>query len=74
LTGWAQIHGRNTLTWEQKFAYDLWYVDHWTLGLDVKVLCITVLRIVSGKGVSQAGHVTNPRFTGTREDSSEVPS
>jgi lipopolysaccharide/colanic/teichoic acid biosynthesis glycosyltransferase len=71
LTGWAQIHGRNTLTWEQKFAHDLWYIDHVTLGLDLEILAITIVRTLSGQGVVRAGHPTNPRFTGTREDGSE---
>jgi sugar transferase EpsL len=66
LTGWAQIHGRNALRWEEKFAYDLWYIDHWTLGLDLKILGITILRTLSARGVSKPGYATTPRFTGTQ--------
>lgn len=65
MTGWAQVNGRNSLTWERKFELDLWYVDHWSLRLDVKVLWLTVLKVVRGEGISQQGHVTMPEFTGS---------
>ena len=64
LTGWAQINGRNAITWEQKFAYDAWYVDHQSFGLDLKIVAVTLLRVLSGRGISQSGHSTVPRFTG----------
>jgi lipopolysaccharide/colanic/teichoic acid biosynthesis glycosyltransferase len=64
LTGWAQINGRNAITWEQKFAYDVWYVDHRSFGLDLKILAITVARVLSGRGIQKAGQATVPRFTG----------
>jgi sugar transferase EpsL len=51
ITGWAQIHGRNTLSWEQRFALDVWYVDHWSLGLDLKILLISVWKTLSREGV-----------------------
>jgi lipopolysaccharide/colanic/teichoic acid biosynthesis glycosyltransferase len=65
ITGWAQVNGRNGLIWEQKFELDVWYVDHWSLWLDVKILWMTVLKVVCGKGISQAGHATMPEFLGS---------
>ncbi len=64
ITGWAQIHGRNALTWEEKFALDVWYVDHWSLLLDLEILAKTALKVVAREGISQSGHVTMPNFTG----------
>jgi sugar transferase EpsL len=64
ITGWAQINGRNTLTWEEKFELDVWYVDHRTLWLDVKILWLTVLKVLQRDGISGQGHVTMPEFTG----------
>ena len=66
ITGWAQVNGRNALTWEQKFAYDLWYVEHASFLLDLRILCATVMNVVTARGVSQAGHVTMPRFKGEK--------
>jgi sugar transferase EpsL len=65
ITGWAQINGRNALTWEEKFDLDLWYVDHWSLMLDVKILLITVLKVLSRNGIAQDGHATMTEFMGT---------
>lgn len=64
VTGWAQINGRNTISWQQKFEYDVWYVDHLSLTLDLKILFQTLWNVVRGKGVSQQGHVTVGKFTG----------
>ena len=64
VTGWAQINGRNAISWEKKFELDLWYVDHITFFLDLKILFITFFNVIGGKGVSQKGHVTVGRFTG----------
>jgi lipopolysaccharide/colanic/teichoic acid biosynthesis glycosyltransferase len=64
ITGWAQVNGRNALTWEEKFELDVWYVSHWSFGLDVKILWMTVLKVVCGEGISQQGHATMPEFTG----------
>ncbi|GMQ27752.1 sugar transferase [Algoriphagus confluentis] len=64
VTGWAQINGRNAISWQRKFAYDTWYVDHVSLTLDLKILFITLWNVIRGKGVSQQGHVTVGRFTG----------
>lgn len=65
ITGWAQVNGRNNMTWEQKFEYDLWYVDHQSLWLDLKILLLTVLLVFKGEGVSKDGHATVDEFMGT---------
>ncbi|MCS7305983.1 MAG: sugar transferase [Thermoguttaceae bacterium] len=62
ITGWAQIHGRNALSWEEKFQLDLWYVDNWSLWLDVKILLATVWKVFKQEGISAQGHVTMPKF------------
>lgn len=64
ITGWAQVNGRNALSWEEKFRLDVWYVDHQSLWLDLKILFLTALRLVQRDGVSHPGHETMPRFTG----------
>lgn len=65
ITGWAQVKGRNALSWEDKFALDVWYVDHWSLWLDVKILALTIAKVVRRDGVSADGHATMPPFTGS---------
>jgi sugar transferase EpsL len=70
ITGWNQVNGRNALTWEQKFALDLWYVENWSLWLDLKILAISVWKVVTGEGVTAPGHATMPPFTGTSGGSS----
>jgi len=55
ITGWAQVNGRNALTWEQKFEHDVWYVDHWTLWLDLRILATTMLKTLTREGISQPG-------------------
>jgi lipopolysaccharide/colanic/teichoic acid biosynthesis glycosyltransferase len=65
ITGWAQVHGRNAIDWDAKFRYDTWYVDHWSLGLDVKIVLLTIGKVVRGSGVSSAGEATMPRFRGS---------
>ncbi len=65
ITGWTQVNGRNALSWEQKFVLDCWYVDHWSLTLDLKILITTLFRVFQRKGISQAGHATMPEFLGT---------
>ena len=65
ITGWAQVNGRNALSWEQKFALDTWYVDNRSLGLDLRILFRTAASVLSGRGVSQDGCATMPRFEGT---------
>jgi lipopolysaccharide/colanic/teichoic acid biosynthesis glycosyltransferase len=65
LTGWAQVNGRNAITWEEKFKYDVWYVDHHTLWLDLKILAMTVLKVLKREGISQEGQATMQEFMGT---------
>jgi sugar transferase EpsL len=64
ITGWAQANGRNALDWEQRFRLDIWYVDHWSLGLDAKVIWKTMRNVFKEEGISQHGHSTMPEFTG----------
>lgn len=68
VTGWAQINGRNAISWEQKFEYDVWYVDHNSLLLDLKILFLTVKKVLVRDGISQAGEATMSRFTGSSHD------
>jgi sugar transferase EpsL len=65
ITGWAQINGRNAIRWEEKFEYDQWYVDNVALGLDLKIIGLTLWKIVRREGISQAGQATMQEFTGT---------
>lgn len=65
ITGWAQINGRNAITWEQKFMLDTWYVDNRSFRLDLRILARTVSRVMSRHGISQEGYATMPEFTGT---------
>jgi lipopolysaccharide/colanic/teichoic acid biosynthesis glycosyltransferase len=67
MTGWAQIHGRNATSWRERFALDLWYVEHWSLGLDARILLSTVSKVVTRRGVSSAGHPTMPEFLGSEQ-------
>lgn len=67
ITGWAQINGRNELSWEEKFKLDVWYVDNRSLWLDLKILWLTVKKVVVREGISAAGDATMPRFTGRAE-------
>ena len=65
ITGWAQINGRNALTWEEKFALDTWYVENWSLRLDALILLKTVVSVMKRDGIANAGHATMPGFEGT---------
>jgi lipopolysaccharide/colanic/teichoic acid biosynthesis glycosyltransferase len=65
LTGWAQINGRNALSWEQKFALDTWYVDNRSFWLDIKIIGRTIVGVLKPSGISAQGEATMPRFTGT---------
>ncbi|MCC6147359.1 MAG: sugar transferase [Anaerolineaceae bacterium] len=67
ITGWAQINGRNALTWEEKFRLDVWYVDHRSFWLDVKILFLTFRKILRREGISQPGEATAREFMGTKE-------
>ena len=65
ITGWAQVNGRNNLSWEEKFALDVWYVEHYNVWLDIKILFTTAQKVVKREGISPEGQVTMPRFTGS---------
>lgn len=69
ITGWAQINGRNTITWEDKFRYDVWYVDHWTFWLDMKILGLTFWKVLLREGINQPGHISAGEFMGTEIES-----
>ena len=64
ITGWAQVNGRNALSWEEKFALDVWYVDHQSLALDISILWRTVRKVLVREGISAAGEATMGKFTG----------
>ncbi|MBB5712773.1 sugar transferase [Sphingomonas xinjiangensis] len=66
ITGWAQVNGRNALNWEEKFALDVWYVDNRSLWLDLKILWLTVRKVLAREGISAEGEATMSRFTGTK--------
>ncbi|MCY1547262.1 putative sugar transferase EpsL [compost metagenome] len=67
ITGWAQVNGRNAISWSQKFAYDVWYVDHVSLGLDLKIALKTVQKVFKSEGISADGSVTIEKFKGEAE-------
>lgn len=64
ITGWAQINGRNMVSWDERFIMDLWYVDHWNLFIDLKILLKTVIKVLRREGISAEGHATMPEFRG----------
>jgi len=66
ITGWAQVNGRNAISWEQKFELDVWYVDNQSFWLDIKILLLTVWKVIRRDGISASGEATMPRFTGSR--------
>ena len=72
MTGWPQVNGRNALTWEEKFDLDVWYVDHCSLWLDIKILWLTLLKVLQRDGISQHGHATMPEFLGSAESRSRT--
>jgi undecaprenyl phosphate N,N'-diacetylbacillosamine 1-phosphate transferase len=65
ITGWAQINGRNAISWEQKFDHDVWYVDHISLRLDIRVMWMTIMKVIKSDGVNQNGHATMEKFKGS---------
>ncbi len=67
ITGWAQIHGRNALSWEEKFALDVWYVDHRSFWLDIKILLLSVVKVLRREGISQPGQATAEEFMGNHD-------
>ena len=66
ITGWAQVNGRNAISWEQKFALDVWYVDHWSLGLDFKILLMTINKVFRREAINAPGQATMPEFLGDK--------
>ena len=69
VTGWAQVNGRNAISWDEKFAYDIWYIDHFSLWFDMKILFLTIKKVFIKEGISAEGEATMPYFTGN--DSNE---
>ena len=67
ITGWAQVNGRNALTWDEKFALDVWYVNNRSLALDVRILLMTLRKVLARDGISASGDATMPKFTGSRD-------
>ena len=66
ITGWAQVNGRNAISWEEKFKLDVWYVDNQSFFLDVKILALTILKVIKRDGISAQGEVTMTKFTGSK--------
>lgn len=64
ITGWAQVNGRNAITWEEKFKYDVWYVDNWNFWLDIKIIFMSIAKVIKGEGINQPGQVTMEEFKG----------
>lgn len=69
VTGWAQVNGRNSVAWDERFEMDVWYVENWSFGLDVRILWMTVAAVFRRSGVSAEGHATMPEFMGSAESS-----
>ena len=72
ITGWAQVNGRNGISWEEKFSYDVWYVDHADFLLDLRILLMTLGSVVRSVGISSDGHATMPEFEGATQTLTEV--
>jgi lipopolysaccharide/colanic/teichoic acid biosynthesis glycosyltransferase len=67
ITGWAQVNGRNALSWEERFQLDVWYVDHWSIWLDLKIIAKTIRKVYLREGISKSGHATVPEFMGNNQ-------
>jgi sugar transferase EpsL len=67
ITGWAQVNGRNAISWEEKFKLDVWYVDHHTFLLDIKILFLTLVQVFKRHGIQETGHVTAREFLGNKK-------
>jgi len=67
ITGWAQVNGRNAISWEEKFKYDIWYVDNQSFWLDMKIIWMTIKKVIAREGISAEGEATMPSFTGTSD-------
>ena len=68
ITGWAQVNGRNTISWDEKFALDGWYVEHWSLGLDIQILAMTAWKVFRRDGINAAGEATIQEFIGSLKE------
>jgi lipopolysaccharide/colanic/teichoic acid biosynthesis glycosyltransferase len=66
ITGWAQVNGRNNVSWEIKFELDVWYVDHWSMWLDIQILFKTAVKVITREGISQPGNATAQEFLGSQ--------
>ena len=66
ITGWAQVNGRNAISWDQKFDLDVWYVDNQTIWLDIKILFLTIKKVIKRDGISSQSEITMPPFKGTK--------
>lgn len=73
ITGWAQVNGRNAISWEEKFSLDVWYVDHQSLALDARIVWLTILRLLARSGINNAGSATMPAFTGSPPERADGP-
>jgi lipopolysaccharide/colanic/teichoic acid biosynthesis glycosyltransferase len=77
ITGWAQVHGRNAITWQEKFDLDVWYVDNWSVWLDIKTIILSVVKVLRREGISQPGQATAEPFMGNppenEDTSSKIP-
>lgn len=69
MIGWAQINGRNAITWEDKFRMDVWYVDHWSFWLDIKILGLTAWKVLIREGIDEPGHISSGEFMGSNNES-----
>jgi sugar transferase EpsL len=67
ITGWAQVNGRNAISWEEKFALDVSYVDHWSVWLDIKIIFLSVWKVLARESISAPGEATSPEFMGTKK-------
>ena len=70
ITGWAQVNGRNATSWQERFALDVWYVENWSLALDLRILARTIWTVLAGEGVAHGGHVSMPEFLGSDRNKS----
>ncbi len=71
ITGWAQVNGRNAISWEQKFEYDVWYVDHCAFITDLKILLMTIEKVFKSEGINQVGQATAEKFMGSRSETTD---
>lgn len=72
ITGWAQVNGRNAISWEEKFKLDIWYIDNWSLLLDIKILVLTAIKVLKRDGITQEGNVTMSKYMGSNNNGVEI--